>query len=238
MRIELVSTVLLAACSSNPLAPGAGSDPGGGTATILVTGGAHAEPNAANVTADTSFTTNFDLRISLNGQPITTGTVTIASRTVPGGSPLVYENNTNQSGHWTGQVANYDEVYELNVTSGPDKITGVYVDGPDIHSFTAPLAGASLDVTVANTVTWVRNDVAQVATISVGDRDGLTIDDSGTYSMPALSLKYEKDQVKPNTIRLTRSNSIVPKGGAAGSMFTVSVSNEQDVVALACATCP
>src|SRR5579862_4283548 len=136
MRLLLASFVVLSACSHNALDPGAGSQAGTGTDTITVMGGATATPNTPNAKVDTDFTTEFDLDLSVNGMPVTTGTVTVRSTT--GTATLAFDMNAGQQGQWRGMSANYDEVYELNVVSGTDKISAVYVDGPDIQTFTLP----------------------------------------------------------------------------------------------------
>lgn len=229
-------TIALAACSSNPLAPGAGNQTGGGTGTLLVHGNASAEPNTPNTKEDTQFTTHFELDVSLNNAPVTTGTVTVTCTT--GKAALTFNPNNGQFGRWEGSIANYDEVYAFDVVSGTDKVTGVYVDGPDIHLFTSPAAGASLDSTMPNTIKWSRAAAADEARFNVGDggKDGIVIDDSGTYSMPPGSMNTDSTQSRPNTLWLTRTNNVTPKGGAAGSLFSVSVSQELDVVALPCPT--
>ncbi len=226
----LASFLLLGACSGSPLDPGAGDSAGTGTSTLLVNGNASAHANIANAKLASDFMTDVSVRVSLNGQDVTTGTVTINSRTMK--SPLALTYDTNNGGEWQASIAGYDEVYELSVVSGPDKVSGVIVDGPDIHDFTAPQAGASLDSTVANNLTWQRGTVADQAYFRVGDLDRLAIQDTGTFSIPPGSLKAEKDQSKPNTLQLTRTNQVVPKGAVAGSSFSVSVENELDVVAL------
>lgn len=237
MRLFFASTcLLLVACSHNALDPGAGSDPGTGTGTLLVNGTATAEPNVPNSKIDTDFTTQFNIELSLGGTPVTMGTVTVRSRT--GTATLTFDQNQGTAGRWRGMTANYDEVYELNVVSGTDKITNVFVDGPDIHTFTLPSLGATVDPSIALDTKWARDAAAQEAHISFGDKDGLAITDSGDYSIPMFAIPYEKDQTKNDTIRLTRSNSIAPKGAIGGSTFTVAVAQEVDVIAAACPTCP
>jgi hypothetical protein len=227
----------IAACSSNPLAPGAGDQTGGGSTTLLVTGNASAEPNTPNTKEDTQFTTRFEIDVSLNGIEVTTGTVTVKSAT--GTATLVFNPNGGQAGRWEGSIANYDEVYRFDIVDGTDKVTGVYVDGPDIQLFTSPMAGASLDSTMPNTIKWSRAAAANETRFSVGDggaRNGITIDDSGTYTMAPGSMNTDTTQARPNTLWLTRTNNVTPKGGVAGSQLSVSVSQELDVVALPCAT--
>jgi hypothetical protein len=231
MRTTLLASIsLLAACSSSPLDPGAGSSAGTGTGTLLVDGNANAHAQVANAKTAADFTTDFTVHISLNGQTLTTGTVTIDSRSMK--TPLALTFDAQNMGEWHGTAAGYDEVYQLDVVAGTDKVQGVIVDGPDIHEFTAPTAGASLDSTVANMMTWERAVVADQASLRVGDLDHIAIDDTGSFSIPPGSLKAEKDQSRPNTLELTRENQVTPKGAVVGSTFSVSVENDLDVVAL------
>ena len=237
MRSTFASlSIVLVACSHDPLAPGAGSSPGTGTGTILVTGSARSSSQTPNASADTMFSTDLELDLSINNTPLTTGTVTITSLT--GATKLTFQQNGNGSGHWTGTVANYDPVYQLDVTSGPDNIKGVTLEGPDLDVFTAPTEGATVDASMTITLAWTRQVEAQSAVFGVGDIQGLTIPDNGTYAIPALSLHYDRAAPRQNALHLTRSNSIAPKGAVAGSMFTVSLTQTLDVVAAACATCP
>jgi len=231
MKIRFASLALvLAACGGSPLDPGAGNDPGTGTNTLLVDGNITAHATLTNAVSSNDFRTEFSVRVSLNGTPVTTGTVTIKSQLVD--VPLTWNGNAGQTGQWEGSAAGYDEVYQLDVVSGSDKVSGVIVDGPDIHVFTAPTAGASLDSTLVNTMTWDRADKADIATFRVGDLDRITIADTGTYDIPPGSLKAEKDQSRPNQLELTRTNHVAPAGAVAGSDVSVSVQNELDVVAL------
>ena len=220
----LASLAILTACSSSPLDPGAGDSLGTGTSTLAVDGSARATAHVANAKAATDFTTDFSVRVTLNGAAVTTGTVTIRSSKVS--VPLTWNGDA-----WEGTGAGYDEVYQLDVVSGADKVEGVIVDGPDIHDFTAPQAGATLDSTIANMMTWDRAAAAEITTVRVGDLDRITIDDTGSFSIPAGSLKADKDQAKPNTLELVRTNHVAPNGAIAGSEFAVSIENDLDVIA-------
>jgi hypothetical protein len=234
MKLTTISLALLSiplvACSNDPLEPGEGSDPGAGTNTLLVEGNASAEARVPNAKLASDFTTDFSVRVQLNGQDVTTGaTVTVQSLNVN----VTLTFSPDNGGRWIGTAAGYDESYRLDVISGADKVTGVIVDGPTIHTFTAPMQGASLDSTLAIPVTWDRGEEAQNATIKTENIDRLTIPDSGTYMLPPNALKAEKDKTKENTIELRRSNRVVPAGAVGGSSFSVSVENDLDVIALA-----
>lgn len=225
MKHLFASTVLLAACGSDPLDPGAGDDPGGGTSTLFVDGRASAEPRIANARLETDFDTEFSIRVSLNDVPVTTGTVTVSSRF--GETPLTWSADP---GRWEGRMANYDEVYRLDVTSGADSVTGVIVDGPDIHVFSAPTAGATLDSTVQNPLAWNREETADITSFDAGEIDRITITDTGEYMMGVGVLKAEKDKAREDRLELSRTNHIVPRGAIAGSDFAVTISNRIDII--------
>lgn len=226
MKHYFASIALLAACSSDPLEPGAGDDPGAGTNTLSVDGNATASPRTANARLATDFNTEFSVRIQLNGTQVTTGTVTVQSS----GATTNLTYTADNGGRWIGTAANYDEVYRLDIVSGADEVRGVTVDGPSIHVITAPTAGATLDSTVMNPVTWDRDEGADLATLDTGNIDRLTIPDNGMYMMTAGALKAEKDKVKENRIEIRRTNHIAPGGAVAGSDFAVSIQNRVDVL--------
>jgi len=225
MKTILASILVLAACSGDPLDPGAGDDPGDGTNTLSVEGRASAEPRFANARSATDFTTDFELRVTLNNTPVTAGTVTIQSRY--GLATLTWNPNENR---WQGDMANYDEVYQLDVVSGADEVRGVIVDGPDIHVFTAPMAGATLDSTVQNPLKWNRDERADITTFDAQEIDRVNIDDTGEYMMGIGVLRAERDQARENTLELTRTNHVQPAGAIAGSDFAVTIRNELDVI--------
>jgi len=227
MKTNFASTALaltIAACGGSNLDPGAGNDPGKGTGTLAIEGSVHASPRLTNARTDAEFDTDFSVRVSLNNQTVTTGTVTVTSST--GKVPLTYRTDN----RWTGSVPGYDEVYILDVETGPDKITGVRVDGPDIHVFSAPTAGAIVDPTVALIVKWDREDEADSAAMRAENLDSISIPDSGSYALAAGALRTDTDQARQNTLRLTRTNRVIPAGTAAGSTWSVSIENEIEVV--------
>ena len=224
--IVALPTIAVAACGGGNLDPGAGNAVGTGTGTLSVAGTAHASPRQINARVSTDFDTDFDVRVTLNNQTVTTGTVTITSAT--GKTALTFHPDM----HWTGTVAGYDQVYALDVVSGTDQVTGVRVDGPDIHVFSKPTEGQAVDATMPLPLAWDRQDTADSATLRAENIDSITIADSGTYSLSPGSLKTDQTVARPNTLRLTRSNRVVPSGAAAGSTWSVTIDNSIDVVAM------
>jgi hypothetical protein len=73
--------------------------------------------------------------------------------------------------------------------------------------------------------------MASAASLHADNVDSITIPDSGSYSLAAGSLKAEKAVAKENLLRLTRTNTVAPAGAVAGSTWSVSISNEINVVA-------
>ena len=226
-------SLALVACGGSPLDAGSGDSAGSGTQTLTVEGSAIAHPNVANSGTPTDFTTDFSIHVQLGQTNVTTGTVTLTSKYSTVNLTL---NNNNR---WEGAANGYDEVYQLDVTSGPDTIAGVRVDGPDIHTISAPTAGASIDSSIVNMLTWNREITADTVRLRVTDGgNDLTIADSGTFSIPATTFRAERDKTRAATIQLTRSNQISPAGAAAGSTFSVGIEQELDVVVQACTICP
>jgi len=226
MKLYFASILVLVGCSNDPLEPGSGDDPGTGTNTLEVRGSATAEARFANASHPSEFDTEFNVRVFLNGVQITTGSVILTSQFAK--TPLAWTDA--DGGRWSGRIAGYDEVYQLDVASGADQVIGVIVDGPDIHTISAPLAGATLDSTVANPFTWSRDEVADIATFDADEIDRITIADTGDWSMGVGTLKADKDQARPNTLTLRRANQIVPAGAVGESTFTVSIENRIDVL--------
>lgn len=242
MRNMLLSgslCLVVGACgTSSPLDPGSGDSTGSGTGKLVVNGNATAQPNVPNATQPSDFVTDFSVQITLNNVVITTGTVTMTSSS--GAVMLTFHPNQGGGGRWEGTGAGYDEVYQLDVISGPDTVRGVRVDGPDIHTFSAPLAGAVVDSTVALPLAWKRRSPADAAVLRVGGGGGgngpvgaiaITIADTGSYMIAWASLNSSKDRAQTNTIRLTRTNRVTPAGAAGGSELSVAIENSIDVVA-------
>jgi hypothetical protein len=79
-------------------------------------------------------------------------------------------------------------------------------------------------------VTWAKTETADTAFIQTRQLNRTTISDTGTYSLAAGSLRSKPDQTENERIDLTRADVITPAGGAAGSLFTVAVTNEIDLI--------
>lgn len=224
--IHLVSTLFaLGACGGSDLEPGAGNDAGEGTSTLTVTGTVSASPRLNNARTAGDFETEISVQVERAGQNVTTGTVEVTS--AGGILTLSYDGN----GRWRGTAPGYDEVYILDVEDGTDNLLGVRVDGPDIHYFTAPTTGATVDATMPLAVAWSSGDGADSASVRADNIDAVAIPDSGTYSLAPGALKSKPDEAETNELRLRRTNRVTPRGAAGGSEWNVSIENRIEVVA-------
>ena len=233
MRHSLVSMlVVCVGCGGGALDPGSGNSAGDGTNTLFVDGSARAEPLVTNASDAHDFNTEFEVRVALNQQAVTTGTVTMTGNS--GTTELVFSPDGDFGGRWHGIASGYDEVYIMDVDSGDDNVHGVRVDGPDIHVFTAPLPGDTVDSLLPLDLTWDCDDSADEITLRAGEVDNIAITDQGSFTLPAGTLRADSGQTVDNDLRLTRSNRVTPSGGVPGSELTVSV--RQEITVLAAAT--
>lgn len=226
----LVSTLLLlGACGGggSDLDPGSGNDAGEGTSTLTVSGSVTAEPRLSNARTGGDFVTEFSVRVERAGQVVSTGSVEVTSAS--GTIALVYNAADNE--RWGGTAPRYDEVYILDVEAGADNLLGVRVDGPDVHYFTAPTAGATVDSTLPLPIAWASDDSADSASVRADNIERVAIGDTGSYSLAPGALKAKPDQAETNDLELRRTNRISPRGGAGGSEWVVTIENAIEVVA-------
>jgi hypothetical protein len=224
--VLLVSILGAGACGGSETDPGAGDDPGKGTSTLFINGDITAQPRLTNARDHGDFDTEISVRVTLNQQPVAAGTVTV--RSASGTIPLTYRPDP---ARWEGTAAGYDQVYILDVESGADSVKGVRVDGPDIHVFTAPTAGATVDSTQPLRVAWDSDQTADSASMDTEQLDRVAVPDSGEFTLAAGSLKAERDKAVENSIGLTRTNRVTPAGAVGGSDFSVRIENHIDVIA-------
>lgn len=225
----LTSALVLSFCAcggGSSLDPGSGDDPGTGTSTLMVDGTAHASPRVANASARGDFDTTFSVRVQQNGQAVTTATVEVTSSS---GTVLLQLGDENR---YVGTASGYDEVFVLDVESGADYARDIRVDGPAIHTFTKPLAGATVDASLPLDIAWRSGDAAASAELRTDELDDISMPDTGKYTLAALALKTESDKTRVNELEIRRTNRVTPASTIGGSEWTVSVSNHIDVVAM------
>jgi hypothetical protein len=196
-----------------------------GSMTLLIDADAIAHPLIPNASKAQDFTTDFRVRIEKGGVPLTAGIVTVESSA--GKVDLVYSTDGNR---WLGAQVGYDEVYRLSVTSTTDFVDRLRVDGPSLHWFTSPTAGATVDTRAPVTVTWSRGESADTTFLDTDQLDQLAIPDTGTFAIPTGGFKSKRDTVEQERIRLDRSQRVTPTGAIVGSEMRVTIRNEISVL--------
>lgn len=197
----------------SPAGPVLGNDPpspGEGTGTLLVT----AEVQGRSVNGSVSETEFLATVSDTLGAPVS-GSVTVTGRfgnlQLEEGAPGSY--SAVRSGYDTGS-------YTLNVTSGPDKVTGVTVLAPDIHVITTPTANQVVESNTALNVRWTRPESASECRLETRDYDSDWIfGDTGTLWVPSVGNPPRVDQ----RIGIERRNYQIPQGALPLSRFSVGI---------------
>ncbi len=209
-----VTTALLLASCGDGTGPAADRNSGGtGSGTIHVT----ADVDAVDVTG--GFITDFavEVRDALNN-PVTGATVTISNSTLgvvtllEDGDPGDYEatRNTFPSGDFTLNVV---------AANGTDRVEGVVLGGPGVHTITAPLQNDTVSSSDSLTVTWTVPSQAVSAEVKTRDWGPALVPDLGVYVIPIADNVTNASQ----RIRVFRYNQVNIAGGLIGSRMQVEV---------------
>lgn len=214
--------VFMVACGSGLPS---GNSLGDGSQTLEVSGSVSAENRIANASDPNDFSTQFRVRVRRDGAVVQDAVVVVESDA--GQVEL-----TLRDGEYVGSQSGYFEIYRLDVDAADDFVHGVRVDGPDIHTIETPDVGGTVDATADLVVEWSRHETAEEAWLDLRGMDELTIEDSGSYTVPVSALEWSLQETNQERVRLERANRISPVGTAGSSSFTVSVRNELEFLAV------
>jgi hypothetical protein len=216
----IFASLLLAACSGADGPFGAGTQPGSGTQTLTVEAGVSATETVDNATLASNFSTDFSVRVTRTGQPVTGAQVSIASS-----AGVVTLAEQGDPGSYAGTQAGYLRVYGLTVEAGADKLEGAQLVGPTAHAFTAPTVGFVQKAGLPLDVKWDPAG-AQAASIETREMNSIDVADSGAFTVAGSFLAGKVGELRDDRIRVRRSDSLDLAGGAAGSSLSISVRNE------------
>lgn len=214
-RRALLFGMMLAACG-----PGNGNSPGSGSNTLRVDAEASASESVNNASAASDFSTELSVRVSKGGAPVTGATVTIRSSC--GEVALTDEMST---GTYRATQPSYCQTYTLEVTSGADRVAGVTVQGPAIHTISAPTERQNVSSRMALGIAWAPRGASETR-IESRDYSTTLMGDPGASEIPMGRLRFEPGTATNERVRVTRSNSVQPAGAVTGSSFTVRIRNE------------
>jgi hypothetical protein len=210
-------TALLAVASCGA---GTGSSPGSGTNTLRIDGSASASESVNGAETPAQFATEFTVRVSKGGAPVTGATVLVRSMCA-GDVTLTDEMG---DGTYRATQPSYCQTYSLEVTSGSDRVSGVTVVGPAIHRISAPTERQMVDPRQALVVRWSPSGAGAMK-LESRDFSVQSAMDVGIGEVPMNRLRSEPGAAANERVRVTRSNSLRPAGAVEGSSFTVSVRN-------------
>ncbi len=223
LRLGGLALVLLAAACGGPdLAPAQVRDPGAGTGTLLVQAYVKGEAQVPNATDPSQFLTRIVDRVSRRGAPVADASVRV------NGIPLVGQGGGTyvEPSQLLGMPP---PVVVVEAAAGPDWIRAG-CSSPGGHLFTRPARGG--DVLAFGpgaplVLSWVRASRADSASLNVGAYAAVGNIDDGSLAIPPGAPGLAP--AAPAPVALWRENRVLLRGGATGSLLSVSVWNGLEV---------
>ena len=211
--IGLAAALLLASCGDST-GPAADRNSGGtGSGTLSVKADVDATDVAGGLVTDFVV----EVRDGLN-DPVSGALVTITNSTFsvitlledPGTGDYEATRNSFPSGD-----------FELSVVAanGTDRVEGVVLGGPGVHTITAPLANTTVLSSEPLTITWTAPSQAVSAEVETLDFGPALVPDNGTYVISIAN----NDPNGAQRIRVFRFNEVAIAGGLIGSRMEVEV---------------
>ena len=211
--IGLATALLLAGCGDST-GPAADRNSGGeGSSTLLI----KADVDASDVAG--GFVTDFlvEVRDALDN-PVSGAVVTITNSTL-GVVTLLEDPGTGDYEATRNSFPAGDFELSVVAVNGTDRVEGVVVGGPGVHTITAPLQNTTVLSSEALTITWTVPSQAVSAEVETLDWGPALVPDVGSYVIPISSNMANPSQ----RIRIWRYNEVAIAGGLIGSRMQVEV---------------
>ncbi len=212
--IGVATALLLASCGKDSTGPAADrNSPGTGSGTLLV----KADVDASDVPG--GFITDFvvEVRDALNN-PVSGAAVTISNSTL-GVVTLLEAGNAGDYEATRNSFPSGDFELSVVAANGTDRVEGVVLGGPGVHTITAPLANSTVLSSEALTITWTAPSQAVSAEVETLDFGPALVPDNGTYVVSIADNVANGAQ----RIRVFRYNEVAIAGGLIGSRMQVEV---------------
>ncbi|RDV36787.1 hypothetical protein DV096_17015 [Bradymonadaceae bacterium TMQ3] len=184
-----------------------------------------AEARHANASSAQDFETEIEVRVSRQGVPVTDARVVIAAYEL-GEWTLEHD----EDGEYEHEIDGYHRAYRVDVIAGADRVEGVYLAGPALHTFDAPTQGAQVPGDQPLDVSWQAESGADEVWIEGEGFEDVRLDaTASSYQVAPEQLDREPHEREDNEIEVLRLNRMSIEGAEAGSQMSVSVSNEVEV---------
>ena len=211
--ISLAAALLLASCGDST-GPAADRDSGGtGSGTLLV----KADVDATDVPGGLITDFVVEVRDALSN-PVTGAAVTISNATL-GVVTLLEAGNAGDYEATRNSFPGGDFALTVVAVNGTDRVEGVVLGGPGVHSITAPLQNDTVSSLEALTVSWTVPSQAVSAEVETNDWGPALVPDLGVYVIPIVDNAANASQ----RIRIWRYNEVAIAGGLIGSRMQVEV---------------
>ena len=215
-HVVLTAVVLaVAACGGGGDAVGPAvsrNNPGTGTGTLKVT----ADIDAANVPGGMSTDFTVSVRDGL-GNKVSGATVTVYNPSL--GTMTLTETAAGSGDYFNTRLSFPSGDFTLAVVRGTDKVQGIVLGGPDVHSVTAPVAGSVATAGQPMTVRWSVPSRAKSAMLETRDFGPLALPDTGAYVIAGANSPANSNQ----RVRVSRYNEVDVAGGLPGSRLRVTI---------------
>ena len=188
------------------------NDPGTGSTTLKVVADIDANDVVGGFITDFKVTVEDGAANAVSGATVTIknndlGTVTLLESSA-GSGDYVATRNSFPSGD-----------FELSVVRGTDRVEGVVLGGPGVHTITSPAANDTLAALQDLIVQWTRPLQARSAEVETRNFTSPVLPDTGAFAIPAIENEVRVDQ----RIRVFRFNEVDIAGALLGSRLRVEV---------------
>ncbi len=218
--VGAVLGVLLAAACGGAVEPPAVEvrDPGQGSGTLLVQAYVKGEATVPNASDPSEFRTRIVVRVTRHGLPVAGASVRV------NGIALA-ERGLGSYGEPAQLLGPPPEVVTLEVNAGADWARAA-CSSPGGHVFTHPSRGGEALAVGGKApveIAWFRASRADSASLNVGGFAALGDIDDGAYAIPPGAPGLAP--AAPAALGLWRENRVLMRGGATGSLLSVSMWN-------------
>ncbi len=188
------------------------NDPGTGSSTLKIV----ADIDANDV--EGGFSTDFRVTVEDGaGDPVSGATVTIKNNDL--GTITLLESRAG-SGDYVATGNSFPSGdFELSVVGGTDRVEGVVLGGPGVHTITSPAANETLAALQDLIVQWTTPLQARSAEVETRSYTSPVLPDTGAFAVPAVDNVARRNQ----RIRVFRFNDVDIAGGLPGSRLRVEV---------------
>ncbi len=196
-------------------------DPGEGSGTLLVQAFVKGEAQVPNATDPSEFRTRIVVRVSRGGRALSGAAVRVNGL-------LLADRGGGTYGEPSQLLGLPPATVTIDASAGPDWIRAA-CSSPGGHAFTHPSHGGEALAVGPSPVAidWVRAARADSASLNVGGFAAVGNIDDGAFAIPAGAPGLAP--AAPAALGLWREDRVLLRGGATGSLLSVSVWNGLEI---------